>query len=202
MTFADGFSPAADTTLRLENTEAGSDHADDVQVQVQMLNAFAPVLQAVAQYTFGRPDHKLVQEVGARIIQYAEDACAEIFGSALPAREKARVTLVLLRLMAGIYAAAHMGEMARLMSLPEADRNRVLGGVGGVSMDPIWATVDRQVEMMHVLARSLLPAEGGGASASKAAPETGQSPDIAAPVPPADPGNPMAFFVRKKAEGE
>jgi hypothetical protein len=178
-----------------------------MQVHVQTLNAFAPMLQAVSQYTFGRSDQKLVQEVGAKIIARARAERVGIFGDAMNARQACRAELVLVRLMAGIYASAHMGEMARLMSLSESDRAKAMAGPGGVAMDRIWAAFDRQIEMMHVLAEHIVPSDamdGGAASSSGGPVEAPQNitekETVSAPIPPADPANPMSFFVRKQSE--
>ncbi len=65
LTFADTFTPAADNSLRLENMDAGDQPADEALIHVQMLQAFAPVLQVVGDYAFGKPENKLVQDIAA-----------------------------------------------------------------------------------------------------------------------------------------
>lgn len=215
LTFADNFTPAADTTLRLQNNEPGSDSADESLIHVQMMNAFAPMLQAVAQYTFGRQENKLVQDIAGRITDRAETMRADIFGADLPVKQARRIDLVLVKMMSGIYAGAHMGEMARLMSLSEQDRAGAMATPGGVSMDSIWTAFDRQVAMIRILGEQVIPAQsttgsaqsGGGVSPMKNMEK--QPPvlpsSIVAQAATADPvpatGNPMAFFGKKSADG-
>lgn len=227
LAFADRFTPAADTVLRLENNETTADPADETMIHVQMLNAFAPVLQAVSQYAFGRQEPKLIQEIGARITSQAADLGVRIFGADQPPRIARRIELVLVRLLAGIYAAAHMEEMARLMSLSDQDRNQAMSASGGVPMDPIWTAFNRRAEMVRVLAETIVPsprsaaqAQGsGGFAPPPALPPVQQQPPAAplggipgmnppaaaAPVPSNEPpvsagGNPMAFFSKKTAD--
>lgn len=216
LTFADNFTPAADTTMRLQNNEPGSESADESLIHVQMMNAFAPMLQAVAQYTFGRQENKLVQDIVGRIFDRAETMRADIFGVDLPVKQARRIDLVLVKMMSGVYAGAHMGEMARLMSLSEQDRTVAMATPGGVSMDPIWTAFDRQVAMIRILGEQVIPAQtaagaaraGGGPAPIKnmeKQPAIQPPPAIAALAaapetsPPA--GNPMAFFGKKSADG-
>ena len=217
LTFADNFTPAADTTLRIENSEAGTEGADEALIHVQMLNAFAPMLQAIAQYTFGRQENKLVQDVAGRIMTRVEEFRGDMFGKDISIRQARRADLVLVKMMSGIYASAHMGEMARLMGLPEKARMSAMATPGGISMDPIWQAFDRQMSAVQVLAELVIPPikaqETGGGSGlppkPKANPMEKFSPAKAEATTPAEApkadaapaGNPMAFFAKKSADG-
>lgn len=227
MTFADSFTPAADTTLRLETAEPGNAPGDEAQIQVQMLNAFAPILQAVSQYAFGRQEARLVQDVSRRVLDRAESLRIALFGPDLPAREARRIDIVLVRLLAGLYAAAHMAETGRLMGLSDAERMAAAGGGGmnGPSMDRIWAAFDRQVAILSVLAEQLVPGGERAGQDDESGDDGGFVPEIddititderpnplsffapkgresttSAATGADDTANPMAFFARKKSE--
>ncbi len=214
LTFADSFTPAADSTLRLQNTDAGSSPADEALIHVQMLTAFAPVFQVVAGYAFGRQENKLIQEIATRLTARAEAMRTQLFGDALPIKEAKQAELILLKVLCGLYAAAHANETQRLMALPDNDRSTT-----SISVDGVWALFDRSTDMARVVAESIVPplraeTAGGSAGGVKAAPPAqvqaqaqpvvvppvaSAVPPVAANQPPMDPTNPMAFFTAKKA---
>lgn len=211
LTFADTFSPAADSTLRLENVEAGSSPADEALIHVQMLTAFGPVFQVVASYTFGRPENKLIHEIATRLLERAVTLREQIFGNNLPQKRARQVDLVLLKVLAGLYAAAHAAETQRLMAL--GDSARMTGGGAGMSMDGVWAGFDKGAEMARLVAEQIVPEDdsagrptGSGAGGGLKAvppipPHAPVSAEKAAPAAP-EKANPMAFFAQKKAAEE
>ncbi len=204
LTFADTFTPAADNSLRLENMDAGDQPADEALIHVQMLQAFAPVLQVVGDYAFGKPENKLVQDIAARLMTRVEDLTRILFQGRAPLNEKTsrQVELVLLRLVAALYAACHQAETLRLMTMDEHSRSNVT-----ISMDGVWTTFDRRTEMIRIIAEQIVPAKRGTSSASsssgpsakkivlKQAVETEPEAEEQSSPPP---GNPMAFFKSKK----
>lgn len=211
LTFADSFTPAADSTLRLQNTDAGSSPADEALIHVQMLTAFAPVFQVVAGYAFGRQENKLIQEIATRLTARAETMRTQLFGDALPVKEAKQAELILLKVLCGLYAAAHANETQRLMTLPDNDRS-----ASAISVDGVWALFDRSADMARVVAESIIPplrADTGAGGSKAPAPQAVQPPvqaQVVPPVvppaavtpanqPPMDPTNPMAFFTAKKA---
>ncbi len=202
LTFADNFTPAADSTLRLQNMEPGDQPADEHMVYVQMLQAFSPVLLAVSEYAFAKPENRLLQDVAARLVIRAEDLRKSMFGPDLPPRAARQADLVLLHLVCGLYAHCHRAEMLRLMGMDDKSRAGTV-----ISMDGVWALFDKRVEMVRLMADQIIPAPGSAGTASG----TGQGPSPAPhvhimetktffPAAPlqavgADkPANPMAFF--------
>ena len=206
LTFADTFSPAADSTLRLENVEAGSTPADEALIHVQMLTAFGPVFQVVSAYTFGRQENKLIQDIAMRLVERAALMREQIFGNNLPHKRARQVDLVLLKILAGLYASAHAAETQRLMGL--GDAARAASGGAGMSMDAVWTAFDKGAEMARIVAEQIVPEENSGSQAAKTT--SGGGLKAAPPVPPAPPqapqepekGNPMAFFAQKKTAEE
>lgn len=202
LTFADTFTPAADSTLRLQNTDAGTTPADEALIHIQMLTAFAPVFQVVSSYAFGRPENKLIQEIAATLVERAASLREEIFGADLPAKSARQVELVLLRVLGSLYASAHAMEMQKLMALGDAAR----ASGSGVSMDPIWAAFDRGADMARLVAEQIVPppktaGNPGSGGGLKAAPPV-SPPRVQAPPPAEDDDNPMAFFSPRKAAEE
>lgn len=208
LTFADNFTPAADSTLRLENLAPGQTPADEHLIYVQMLQAFSPVLQVIGEYAFGKPENRLLQDVASRLMIRAEDVRKAMFGPGLPPKAARQADLVVLNMLASLYATSHRTEMLRLMGLDDKARAAAV-----VSTDNVWTLFDQRVEMVRVLAAQIVPDKAGSTASSSGA---GPVPDknsvseqhvkpVAVPVsaPAKEPasGNPMAFFAPKKAEG-
>ncbi len=203
LTFADTFTPAADSTLRLENIDAGSTPADESLIHIQMLTAFGPVFQVVAAYAFGRQENKLIQDIAGKLVDRAEAMREQIFGNNLPQKTARQVDLVLLKVLGGLYASAHASETQRLMSLGDAARNA--SGATGISMDSVWAAFDKSAEMARIVAEQIVPPEKSGEQSVKTSSGPGLKAVPPAPVaPPTQPekpdqaANPMAFFAQKK----
>ena len=206
LTFADTFTPAADSTLRLENIDAGSAPADEALIHIQMLTAFGPVFQVVSAYTFGRQENKLIQDIAGRLVDRAEAMREQIFGNNLPQKTARQVDLVLLKVLGGLYASAHAAETQRLMSLGDAARHA--GGTAGISMDSVWTAFDKGAEMARIVAEQIIPPEKSADQPGKTTSGGGLKavPPVAAPVqtsaaaPAGQPEkvNPMAFFAQKK----
>jgi hypothetical protein len=190
LTFADNFTPAADSTLRIANTEPGASPADEALIYVQTLNAFAPVFQVVNDYAFGKPEAKIIQEIATRIWAKASEMRGELFGSDMPVKTKHQTDLVLMRLLCGLYASCHNAEVRRLMTLSEQSRANAK-----VSMDPVWVAFDKQASMAMIVASQLIPHQKGGAATGKVAPAVTTS---AAPAPTAG-GAPPAIAALAKA---
>lgn len=152
LAFADNFTPAADSSLRIDNAEPGDAPADEYLIYVQTLNAFAPVLQVVNDYAFGKPESKVIQDVAARLKSKAAEMREDLFGTGMKPKEIARCELVLMKLLCGLYAACHTAEVRRLMSLSEQART-----IAVITIDPVWAAFDKQASMAMVVAGQLIP---------------------------------------------
>ncbi|HEY8191273.1 MAG TPA: hypothetical protein VIG74_02520 [Alphaproteobacteria bacterium] len=199
LTFADSFTPAADDSLRLENMNAGDQPADEALIHVQMLQAFAPVLQVVGEYAFGKPENKLIQDISNRLMTRVEDLNRVLFQTPAGSKVSRQVELVLLRLVAALYAACHRTETLRLMAMNEQERSDAT-----ITMDGVWSTFDRRTEMIRVIAEEIVPGKRSRGKASstsggqKALPK--QTAKKEAEEEKSMPGgNPMAFFKTKKA---
>lgn len=209
LTFADNFIPAADSTMRLQNMDPGDFPADEHMVYVQMLQAFSPVLQVISEFAFAKPEHRLLQDVSARLVIRAEDLRKGMFGPDMPSRAARQADLVLLHLVCGLYAASHRTETLRLMAMDDKTRASTV-----ISMDGVWNLFDKRVEMVRLMADQIIPpvsASGGAESARGAQPGRQQQFMEKRPAfPPPErgsekPANPMAFFApgaKKRAEGK
>ncbi|MBU0799604.1 MAG: hypothetical protein KKA05_01240, partial [Alphaproteobacteria bacterium] len=207
LSFADNFMPGAEGRARLEMLDAGSGAAlDETQLAVQYVAALLPVVNAVAAFSFGRVEKKLVQDIADRLSGDAEDLLRDIVGDGADAATARRAELQCLRMLAEIYAACHRAETAHLGTLAPADREKIAAN-GQIPMEPVWESYALRLSMLSVL--------GAGGVGQAAASSAGPRPVAAAPVvppapvaPPAPPAapaeeapagnaNPMSFFAKK-----
>jgi hypothetical protein len=226
LTFSDSFAPAADNTMRLENIEAGMAPADENQIHIQYMNALVPVVNAVASYSFGRPEEQLAQEVADRLVKRAGTMREKLLNGATDPKETKQAELQLLSALAMVYVECHKRETSRIMVLDDQARAAEAEAAGGtMKMDTVWDAFEKRAVLTEALGAGASPssrassAAGSQAPAPAAPPEQPQAVTPAAPPPlaeqPAAPAqaaqeqpaeqsgdyNPMSFFKPIKQEG-
>ena len=193
--FADNFAPAAEHAQRLQTLDGTPPFIDPVQAGIYSINALAPVISAIAEFSFGQSDSRLIQDVAGRLDAKAKELLGNFGGG-----PNAMSELVILQALGQIYAGAHRAETANL---------KAKGDDGAATIDAVWTSFDRQVAMLGVLLGSaaggtVASSGGSGVKPAVGAPaqETPAVPPPVAAVPPsaaAPPAaaNPMAFFKKK-----
>lgn len=200
LTFADNFTPAIDSTQRLQKSDAVSHLNDDALIYAQTLNAFAPVIQVVSEYAFGKPEGKLILDIASRLMDQVTPLREHLFGPDLSDELRHQADIILMKTLCGLYAAIHGGETRRLMALPDQARSSIT-----VSMDPVWEGFDRQLAMVKLIAEQLVPDGKPAGQSGKTVKPTAPPPEPPQQSPvsqsnPANnppnnpPNNPMAFF--------
>lgn len=190
--FADNFAPAAEHAQRLQTLEGTPPFMDPVQTNIYSIHALTPAIAAIAEFSFGQSDTRLIQDVSDRLGAKAKEVLTSLGGSGGAMNE-----LVILQALGQIYAGAHRAETKRL---------KERGNDGAASIDAVWASFDRQVAMLGVL----LGSAAGGTQVASSSGGGGIKPAVEAPVapppaapdapPPATPpagGTPMSFFKKK-----
>lgn len=209
LSFSDNFAPAADNAARLENIEPGMLLADESQTSIRAVNALVPVVGAIAAFSFGRPETKLVQEVTDRLVGRAT-SLREIFMPGAPEQAAKRAELGLLTALAAIYVECHKQETARLMGMDEQARTSAAEAAGGMlPMDPVWAAFDLRAGMIELIGKNTAPAgaaAGGGVAPAPppraaAEPPIQQAPPESPPAPPSQPQEPPAVPPPSEEQG-
>lgn len=178
LSFAGGFSGAADDTAsRLKALDPVQIFAlDEAGVDALFLKAFVPVIEAVGAFSFGRADHRLVQDIAEKLTAHARRIASA--APDLSDKDRRRRELALLAALTDLYAACHKTETRRLMALDERARTNLAGANGGLlPMDPVWAAFASGVRMMEALAG--LP--GSPVQTTSSSSTSGKSP---APIQP------------------
>ncbi len=191
--FADNFAPAAEHAKRLKTLDGTPPFFDAVQADIYAIHALLPAMAAIAEFSFGQQETKLLQEVAEKL---RGEAKAFLAKSKAPSDDMGE--LVVLSALSQIYAGAHRAQIQTLKNT---------GSEGGMaSMADIWMSFGKQVAMLDVLMGGVL---GDGSGSAVTSGGGGKSPDIVvsseqtppAPppeqTPPAAGASPMTFFKKK-----
>ena len=208
--FSDQFVTAADVNARMAHMDTDFFPVDMHQITLQYINLLLPAVNSIMAYSFGQPEKKLVQDVTDRLIKDAKAFRVRIFPN-LNDQEAARAELAVLRMAAMIYSQCHFGEMAKLMATEEQARQGL-----APTMDSLWQAFGLRMQMLEVLAETLIPHSQGdeATSAESKAPKANKANPTKPTNPPAkavekpqksaetekkagDSADPMSFFVKK-----
>lgn len=228
LTFADNFTPAADNTARLETLEAQGFAVDENQLNIQYMQAFLPVIAAVADFSFGRDEKQFVTEIAEKLQAHAKKLTDGLLGEDAAAAGSKRIELMVLRTLVPLYESCHQAEMQKLVKMDEQERMKLSEESGGqLSTEPVWRAFSLRLAMLKSIAGldEAAPAdqEQGAIRPESAAPPAAQAPEPEAPLaePPPEPQeqqaeaaaqaetqeaaadnvNPMSFFAKKPAGG-
>lgn len=216
LAFSDNFIPDDEIIKRTALLK----HYDSTQMHLNYIQAFVPVIDAIAGFPFGQPEKKLTTDVSARLTHKASQIARAILGEG----DHALSELAILNALAQLYAACHVAETKRLSDSQNSDQP--------ISIDTVWDAFDMRADMVEILATQLLdgkssapaqaapqPATNEAAPSAETKAETEAAPETQAPPPPppasaptpapeeeqtqpppADKpagGNPMAMFAKK-----
>jgi hypothetical protein len=191
LTFSDNFTADSQATERLNQLHATGAPADALQMTVQFIQAFVPVVNAVGTFSFGQNEQTMVMEVAQRLLGSATSIAASIPGARSEMQQRA-AELAMVRALAQLYAASHKAETTRLMTLSEDQRQP-----HGSSIDRVWQGFDLRLQMLTQLASSILQPDKGSASAGggeKLKPAATVVPEVKAPPQPPESAAKPAIF--------
>lgn len=222
LSFAEDYASAAQGAGRL--AVLGADVVlDESQIDAMALHALAPMVGAVAAFSFGRPEKALAQEIAGRLTAGAAALVKKLSVATLPAPQVRLSELTLLRTLAGIFTDCYVAETGRLLALDEAARAALAGGAGGaLPLDPVWEAFALRLGMLEILVEGLFSTGSAGAggivssnplqksqdsdksTVAEAPAAQAVSPPLSAPppVPAEKPATPMGFFAGKKKKDE
>lgn len=189
LTFGDNFTLSDDHVSRLEKLKADGGIVDAHQINIQYIDAFIPVINAVGAFPFGQPEQKLIMDVSDRLVKRTAEM-REILLPGLSGDDEKLAELAILRAVASVYAACHEAETQRLTGsaadTPEA-----------VSITPVWAAFETRTAMLEAVVKNIVPEGAASTAAPTPIPSIASPAETpAAPVEPVG-GDPMAFFGSK-----
>lgn len=120
--------------------------------RAKLLDALVPVVGAVAQYAFGRPEHGLLSEVTERILQASETVTRALApANATPDSWRVLVWSVI-KAAAQFYTECHFTEADRLVYMDPEERAAYFAEHGQqVPMQKVWQAFDQRMAMLTTL---------------------------------------------------
>lgn len=183
LAFSDNFTPSADYIRKLAALDPRLENFSEDQAVLAHIHAMMPALEAVAEFSFGQSETKLIQDVSDKLLQRAGSLRDTLIGTDPDPGAARYQEMSLIGALALLYAACHRAETQKGMA----------EGAGQPSLDAVWMNFDTRLSMLEALAQSIVPGSSGRAGASG-----GRAPDgpRAAPVAqePTKTGSPMGFF--------
>lgn len=182
---------------------------------IPRIEAFIPILQAAAEFSYGLNESKLIQMISDRLHTETNSLSLKLFGNLPDDLEDSAHTAVL-RILAALYAETHRAETRNIMQMSEKAR---LENGSQLTIDIVWRAFEKKIAMLEALTQGLIPAEHTQAAPTQhpepspePAPEapppvidtlpgmtlnaTGASPIAEAmpPLPPESASSPLAFY--------
>ena len=190
--FAENFNPASEHASRLSVLGVDTLVFDEAQVDITVLDALVPAINAIGAFSFGLSETKLLQDVSEKL---KEKAVTLVAGGDKLAE------LTTLKALSKIYAECHLAEVHKLSGSNNEERTEL-------SIDPVWAAFDTRLAMVNMVLGLAPVAEtvtGAVAPAAPIASASVEATPAVAPVQPAAPvaqalpaasvgGGPMSFF--------
>lgn len=190
LAFAENFNPASDQGSRISMLGEDTLIFDENQVDITVIDALVPAINAIGEFSFGLSETKLLQEVSDKLKEKAQK---------LNSSSDSLTELITLKSLAKIYAECHLSQVRKLSN--SSDEGNV-----ELSIDPVWQEFDTRLAMVSaVLGLSPLEVSSGG-SVSPVMSTTNNEPQQSVQTPPttaattvqpensASGGGPMSFF--------
>lgn len=174
LTFSENFSPSVENAQRIADLKAKGEAVDAAQADLQYIEAFVPVVQAVSGFSFGQPENKLALDIADRLVKRAVEMREAQFSHVTNSDEQKRIEVVIAGAQADLYAACHRAVMDEAIKAAES------GGTPP-GIEAVWTQFDLRSAMLESLVQGVL----GGDKALVSKPVSEVAPiDAPAPVVP------------------
>lgn len=122
-------------------------------LRLKMFDALAPVVGAVARFSFGYDEHALILDVAGKLHKTAAEIAAALSPDNCPEAEWATLYEGLLAAAAELYADCHYAEMDRLLDMSPDERAAYVREHGNaVPIEPVWQAFELRVSMLTTVA--------------------------------------------------
>lgn len=159
LTFSENFTIDDNGSKRLVGLSDGVDLSDSSQTQLQYMYVFISIVDAVASFSFGLPEQKLVLEITERLISDSKALRGALFED-LSGDDEEIVDFACLRALVPVFAACYTKLTKRLSA----------GEVQSASIDKVWKNYDARYALLRSLVVSLSGQEISSSSSESVTP--------------------------------
>ncbi len=118
------------------------------------LKYYVPLVEAVAEFSFGQAEVKMIQNVSEKLQVFASDLTRHLMGDDIPEYEKRSSELLILSSLVPLYCSCHNREKARIMGLSDSERSKE---TSDKQIENIWKLFDKRMSMLTLLAKHIMP---------------------------------------------
>ncbi len=118
------------------------------------LKYYVPLVDAVAEFSFGQAETKMIQNVSEKLQSVASDLTIQLMGDNIPQYEQKSSELLILSSLIPLYCSCHNKEKDRIMKLSDGDRSEESSDA---QIDNIWKIFDKRMSMLTLLAQNIMP---------------------------------------------
>jgi hypothetical protein len=193
--FSENFATVSEQTSRLSLLGQDTLLFDELQLDLVLMQIMTPVILAIAEFSFGQSETKLLQEIIEKLKTYSQSLVT------LSDNNNKLGEMMILKSLAQIYAQCHLVEIKRLMQVSDDDRSEL-------SLEGVWGLFDKHLAMVELIAGLSNPERDNASEAQNPVPPpVVQSPEVIPPAPPPSAssdfppseaksggGGPMSFF--------
>lgn len=178
LTFSENFSPnTTDAAARLQNIDSNAGAATDAtQRSLHYIGAFLPVIDAVARFSFGQNEKKLVLDVSEKLVKRAMDLRETAFATIQGEEAQKAAEVKILAALGQVYAACHDAQIAAMT----AGDGAAADADPDAALQTVWKNFETRCAMIEAVV--------GGFDMGAAATQSGA---VAPEAPPATPAAPL-----------
>lgn len=118
------------------------------------LKYYVPLIDAVAEFSFGKTKTKMIQDVSEKLRHKATELTHLLMGMSVSEAEQKSSELLILSSLIPLYCSCHNKEKDRIMALDEKTRNQEKSDD---QIDNIWKIFEKRMEMLTLLAKHIMP---------------------------------------------
>ncbi len=118
------------------------------------LKYYVPLVDVVADFSFGENEARLIQNVSEKLRAKATDITRSLMGEELSTAEQKSSELLILSSLIPLYCSCHIREKDRIMGLEEDVRAKE---DNKIQIENIWLLFEKRLSMLTVLAKHIMP---------------------------------------------
>lgn len=120
--------------------------------RARMLEALVPVVNAVAQYSFGRAEHVILAQVAERLLKTADQATRGLAPAGCTPRDWRLLCWSVLQAAGFLYSDCHFAEADRLLYMEKEERDVYFREHDNMPpMTYVWQAFDQRMAMLATL---------------------------------------------------
>jgi hypothetical protein len=159
---------------------------------INLISDFLPAINAIAEFSYGQSDVKLIQSVSETLSIHTERLCDSLIGHIENNEDRAHAKSVIIKTLIALYGETHSAETRRIMKMDEKIR---MEQGSQITIDVVWRAFEKKYTMLAALVEGLIPQKAMPETQETGTREQAQIEPEEISAQPKD--SPLSFFKRK-----